>query len=388
MVVLASRRMMTMTMNMMIMMVLLYRPGFHQRTTSNGLTHNRWTSTGMPFVNAFSTSSTFIVINPLPRYGPPTNFVMVPYRSQSTSLSHSVTGDIWRHCCAQSNNNNQQRAHCSCCNFGLHRPDRNRSVRIATTPHLQRQFRLFASFNDGSSTSSTSSSLQSGSIITLAPGTRYESELEVKKSRFVAYAQHVDDWSEARTVVEVCKKDHPKARHWCYAYRGVVVQQDKDDDNQTENDSTTLVMTERCNDDGEPSGTAGQPILTALQQEYGTDGGLVDVICVVVRYFGGIKLGAGGLIRAYGGAARQVLRESPISRVVPQTTFTIRGVGPGAVGIVYDSVARAGGTTSNEVYDDIDGRLTVTIKCDSSMKASLQASLQDATRGEIQFGPQ
>ena len=144
---------------------------------------------------------------------------------------------------------------------------------------------------------------------------------------------------------------------------------------------------------------------------------LSDVVCVVVRYFGkssnvslstggfreqevkifaqcschgatvivigGIKLGAGGLIRAYGASARQVLREAPVDILIPKQTFRVC-VKPDNVGVIYDGVAKAGGATSGEQYG-ADGSLSVTITCDLAVADQLRASLTDATRGTIQF---
>jgi putative IMPACT (imprinted ancient) family translation regulator len=381
---------------MMMIFVLICRSGFR---------HHPYTKIFKPFiVTAFpsTTLMSYIVKYPVvAARGVQYGIYMAPLDSQPTSFEDRIVDGLKPRSTSKNNNNNQRTQICGY-NSGLSNPGRHRILTTRTSALTQKRLQLFSSFSDNKGASSSSSSSSSSeSLVTLVPGIRYESELEVKKSRFVAYAQHVADWSEAKMFVEQCKNEHPKARHWCHAYRGVVAattttssigevgkheNHDTATMTETEIDSNALVTTERCNDDGEPSGTAGQPILSALQQEHSSDGGLVDVVCVVVRYFGGIKLGAGGLIRAYGGAARQALRESPISRVVPQTTFKIRKIGASAVGIVYDSVAKVGGKTSNESYDAIDGSLTVTVTCDSSIKASLQASLQDATRGSIQFG--
>ena len=93
--------------------------------------------------------------------------------------------------------------------------------------------KLFTS-NSGSSTET---------IRTLAPGS-HVSELEVKKSRFLGYATHAENWSDAITYIEQVKAEHPKARHWCYGFQ-----------------CGYNPVNERCSDDGEPTGTAGVPIL-------------------------------------------------------------------------------------------------------------------------------
>ncbi|WP_298462317.1 YigZ family protein [uncultured Mitsuokella sp.] len=104
---------------------------------------------------------------------------------------------------------------------------------------------------------------------------------EIQKSKFITHLRHIETEEEAREFVQSMKKKYFDARHNCSAWilgpRG-----DK----------------QKSNDDGEPGGTAGNPILEAIKKNE-----LTDVVIVVTRYFGGIKLGAGGLIRAYGHAA-------------------------------------------------------------------------------------
>jgi putative IMPACT (imprinted ancient) family translation regulator len=100
-------------------------------------------------------------------------------------------------------------------------------------------------------------------------------------------------------------------------------------------------------------------------------------------FAGGIKLGAGGLIRAYGGAARQVLREAPVDVLIPKSTFRVSADGS-HVGSIYDSVNKVGGSTSGEEYG-ADGSLAVTITCDLEVADRLRAGLRDATRGDATF---
>jgi putative IMPACT (imprinted ancient) family translation regulator len=94
-------------------------------------------------------------------------------------------------------------------------------------------------------------------------------------------------------------------------------------------------------------------------------------------------LGAGGLIRAYGAAARLVLREAPVDILIPKATFVV-SVQPNFVGSIYDSVAKAGGVTSGEQYG-ADASLTVSITCDLEVAEQLKTKLNDATRGSIAF---
>lgn len=114
-----------------------------------------------------------------------------------------------------------------------------------------------------------------------------EAVLEVKKSRFIAYAAPAATRAAALACLERARHDHPQASHHCWAY----VLGDPD-----------AASSAAMSDDGEPSGTAGKPILSVIQHKR-----IGDVMVVVSRYFGGIKLGAGGLVRAYAGASEAVL---------------------------------------------------------------------------------
>jgi uncharacterized YigZ family protein len=131
-----------------------------------------------------------------------------------------------------------------------------------------------------------------------------ERETEVKKSRFIARIAPVCTRDEVRAWLDQARGDHPDARHICWAYQigrpGAAAEA-------------------AMNDDGEPSGTAGKPILGVIQHK-----DMGDVLVMVIRYFGGVKLGAGGLVRAYAGAAEQVL--SAVGRVVQKAMVPVRVV--------------------------------------------------------------
>lgn len=107
-------------------------------------------------------------------------------------------------------------------------------------------------------------------------------EREVQRSRFIAVLRHAESKEEVATALSEIKKRYPKATHYCYGY--------------------ILEDTKKSCDDGEPSGTAGRPILETLIRW-----NMEDSLLVIVRYFGGIKLGAGGLLRTYVDAATDVL---------------------------------------------------------------------------------
>ena len=129
------------------------------------------------------------------------------------------------------------------------------------------------------------------------PATSVETVTEVKKSRFIARAAKVADRQAALVLVAQAKRDHPDARHHCWAYLL---------------GNPASASSAAANDAGEPSGTAGKPILNVIQHK-----GVGDVLVVVIRYFGGIRLGAGGLVRAYSGAAEAVMSLLPLEQAVP-----------------------------------------------------------------------
>jgi uncharacterized YigZ family protein len=110
-------------------------------------------------------------------------------------------------------------------------------------------------------------------------------ELEVRKSRFIGSAFRVSNESEARQIIDAVRNEHWNANHNCTAWR--IGREGR---------------LQRTSDDGEPAGTAGVPMLEVLNHQ-----NVTDVLVVVTRYFGGVKLGAGGLIRAYGSAVSAVL---------------------------------------------------------------------------------
>ncbi|MBR2969939.1 MAG: YigZ family protein [Clostridia bacterium] len=112
-------------------------------------------------------------------------------------------------------------------------------------------------------------------------------EIIINKSRFIAYRYDLDDLEEVKNILESLKKEHKKATHICYAY---VYNKE--------------CVSEKCCDDGEPGGTAGYPILNVIKKK-----NLTNTFVAVVRYFGGIKLGAGGLTRAYTKSCASVLNE-------------------------------------------------------------------------------
>ena len=129
------------------------------------------------------------------------------------------------------------------------------------------------------------------------PATQHQFEFEIKRSQFICYAAHTDHREAAENFIQNIRKLHPQARHVCWAYIA--------------GEPNTTIMS--MSDDGEPSGTAGRPMLKILQYS-----GLGEIAVAVVRYFGGIKLGTGGLQRAYSDAVSGVLEDLPLKLKVPR----------------------------------------------------------------------
>ena len=135
----------------------------------------------------------------------------------------------------------------------------------------------------------------------------YESEKIIEKSRFITYATHVETEDEARAFVAEIRKRHSLATHVCYAFIA---------------DKTGNLQ--RFSDDGEPQGTAGVPMLEVLKNKK-----LFETAVAVVRYFGGVKLGAGGLVRAYSSCVAECLDGADIRslQVCVEYVFTVEYTG-------------------------------------------------------------
>lgn len=113
----------------------------------------------------------------------------------------------------------------------------------------------------------------------------FTNEIIIEKSKFIGIIKPLNNKDDVKNILNEIKKEYPKATHYCYGY--------------------IVNGLQKSNDDGEPSSTAGKPILETLLKN-----GLFNVILIVVRYFGGIKLGAGGLTRAYVDSASQTIKKS------------------------------------------------------------------------------
>ncbi|AGB80182.1 uncharacterized protein, YigZ family [Enterobacteriaceae bacterium strain FGI 57] len=126
---------------------------------------------------------------------------------------------------------------------------------------------------------------------------------EIKKSRFITLLAHTDGVEAAKAFVESVRAEHPDARHHCIAWVA-----GRPDDSQQLGFS----------DDGEPAGTAGKPMLAQLMGS-----GVGEITAVVVRYYGGVLLGTGGLVKAYGGGVQQALNQLTTQIKTPLTEYTL-----------------------------------------------------------------
>ncbi|MBR3646300.1 MAG: YigZ family protein [Lachnospiraceae bacterium] len=186
-------------------------------------------------------------------------------------------------------------------------------------------------------------------------------ELVEKKSRFIAHLKPVETEEEALLFIEEIKKKYWDARHNCYAY---IIGENKE--------------LQRFSDDGEPSGTAGKPILEVLLGE-----DINNVVVVVTRYFGGVLLGTGGLVRAYGRTTKLGLEASVIKKRVSGYKLVIHTDYNG-IGKIQYIVSTMGIANHNEDYAE-DVTVTVLVSeddCDRFVKQVTEATAARAVIDE------
>lgn len=157
-----------------------------------------------------------------------------------------------------------------------------------------------------------------------------ESKLEVKKSRFIGLATALQNQDAIKNFLNLVRQQYPNASHYCYAYKI----------------ETGSEIREYATDAGEPIHSAGPPVLSAIKAAE-----LSNIICVIVRYYGGINLGVGGLIRAYGNCARSCLANAKIERRILYQTLRLR-VLHNQIGPVLNLCRRLRGNVLNVEYDE------------------------------------
>ena len=183
-----------------------------------------------------------------------------------------------------------------------------------------------------------------------------EGEIEEKKSRFLGKIKPVSTEEEAIAFIESIKKQYWDARHNCYAF---II---------GENSESI-----RCSDDGEPSGTAGKPMLEVLQNN-----GLKNVVAVVTRYFSGTLLGTGGLVRAYTQATQAALEAAQVATMTLMSVLEIK-TDYNAIGKIKYMFAQADTLVMGEEYG-VD--VVVTIAVPLSEKEIMQKKITEATNGK------
>jgi uncharacterized YigZ family protein len=182
-------------------------------------------------------------------------------------------------------------------------------------------------------------------------------ELVEKKSRFIALAVHVETEEEALSIIEDLRKRYYDARHNCYAYRlgasGEIA---------------------KSSDDGEPSGTAGRPMMDILVKK-----DLTDILVVVTRYFGGVLLGTGGLVRAYSGALSMALDNADVVTMIPVQLEKLK-LAYSEIGKIKYILNESDVRIIDEQYGS-DVELKVAVPTTAFGK--LASALKEATSGEI-----
>lgn len=192
--------------------------------------------------------------------------------------------------------------------------------------------------------------------------------LEIKRSEFICYLLRVESEVQARAFIDSKRKQYHDARHVCSAF---VVGADRD--------------LQRSNDDGEPAGTAGIPMMQALlaRRTKGREGDardLSDICAVVVRYFGGIKLGAGGLVRAYTEAVTATLDRAQLTARERLRLGTV-GVAHAEAGRLENDLRAQGYTVLGTNYTASHAEITVGVFDDTQVQAATENTLAEITAG-------
>ena len=189
-----------------------------------------------------------------------------------------------------------------------------------------------------------------------------QAQEEIKKSRFICHAKRVYSEEEARDFIAAIKKEHYKATHNCSAF---IVREKSE--------------IKRTSDDGEPSGTAGVPMLGVMENHQ-----LTNVCFVVTRYFGGIKLGAGGLIRAYAGSVALAIKEIGLIEIKEQAGLRLK--------MSYSQYQNFDNFLKAEDLIEFDTEFTdlvaTTIYIDKQEKEPLEQKLVEFFNGKIQIDDQ
>lgn len=228
---------------------------------------------------------------------------------------------------------------------------------IQTKPcNYLRPMATMSSSSSTASDSNPSKNHKGGAFSTIKERVTFQKE--IKKSKFIAIAGTISNERSAQAFLSEVRD--PKATHNCWAYK--------------------VGDQFRSNDDGEPSGTAGKPILSAIESS-----GIDRVMVVVIRYFGGIKLGTGGLVRAYGGVAAECLRNAPTCLVKSKVPMGLE-IPYDLLGVLYHQLQSFQAEDIKQDYDTgKDGLTMVTFKVDFDRMERLEEAIKVSCSRDIVF---
>lgn len=183
-------------------------------------------------------------------------------------------------------------------------------------------------------------------------------EQEIKRSRFISAVGRAEDRRAAKSFIDEVRKAYPDANHHCWAYIAG-------------NPAGSVDM--GAGDDGEPAGTAGKPILNVLRHK-----NIGEIVAVVTRYFGGVKLGTGGLVRAYASSVQAAIEKLPLEKFVSLETARI------SIPYPYENAVRHSLSSQQASIIDVEYRecviITVTFPADA--RESFNRRLSDQTHGQ------
>lgn len=193
------------------------------------------------------------------------------------------------------------------------------------------------------------------------PATHHRTDQVIDRSRFLCSIAPVDSVEDAQAFIRDIGREFPDATHNCWAYLvGPPGSSDRIG----------------LSDDGEPHGTAGRPMFTVLQHS-----GLGDIAAVVTRYYGGVKLGTGGLVKAYSGAVQLTLATLPTAIRVERVECVV-AVGYAAISAVKQLLEAHEAEVVEETFG-VDARFR--LRCPDEQAEALRRAVMDATRGQAEF---
>ena len=193
----------------------------------------------------------------------------------------------------------------------------------------------------------------------LVPKGRSIETIEIKKSRFISIGMSVETAEEAKEIVKDTKKKYSDSSHVVYAFV-----------NGSGNDIFGF------SDDREPSGTAGRPVLEVLKGS-----GISNIMVLVVRYFGGTKLGTGGLVKAYTEAAQKAVKSLPVEELVPRTSFKIN-----VTYHIYDQILKILKLYSAEIEEPVfDTEIHISGSIPSKNTTIADEAIRDASAGQVRL---